>query len=112
MPWKAIAIFAAVGMAFPAWVTLLTFEANRRLGATVTGTISAATPLFTVAGAILVLREVPNTSEYAGTAAVVAGVMLLTGFGKLPGGWSRWSLALPIAACVIRALAQVAAKAG
>jgi drug/metabolite transporter (DMT)-like permease len=112
VPWKAIAIFAAVGMAFPAWVTLLTFEANRRLGPTLTGTISAATPLFTVIGAVLVLREAPTAAEYAGTAGVVAGVMLLTGFGTLPGGWSRWSLALPIAACVIRALAQVAAKVG
>lgn len=112
VPWTAVAIFAAVGMAFPAWVTLLTFEANRRLGPTLTGTLGAVTPLFSVLIAVLVLREFPSAADLAGTAVVVAGIMVLTGAGKISGGWSRWSLALPLAACLIRALAQVGTKAG
>ena len=100
------------GVAFPAWVTLLTFEANRRLGPTLTGTLGAVTPLFTVLGGVLLLRESPTAAELGGTAGVVAGVMILTGTGAVAGGGSRWLLALPVAAAVIRALAQVGTKVG
>jgi uncharacterized membrane protein len=112
VPWTALAIFAAVGVAFPAWVTLLTFEANRRLGPTLTGTLGAVTPLFTVLGGVLLLRESPTAAVLGGTAGVVAGVMILTGAGSVAGGGPRWPLALPVAAAVIRALAQVGTKAG
>ncbi len=112
VPWPALAIFAAVGVAFPAWVTLLTFEANRRLGPTLSGTLGAVTPLLTVLGGVLLLRESPTAAELAGTGGVVAGVMVLTGMGGAPGAWPRWSLALPLAAAVIRAMAQVGTKAG
>jgi drug/metabolite transporter (DMT)-like permease len=111
-PWAALAIFATVGVAFPAWVTLLTFEANRRLGPTLTGTLGAVTPLFSVLGGVLLLRESPTAAELAGTGGVVLGVMVLTGSGAVAGGWTRWSLALPVAAALIRALAQVGTKAG
>ena len=44
----ALAIFAAVGVVFPAVVTLLNFASNRITGPTVAGTVSSTTPLFAV----------------------------------------------------------------
>src|SRR5436190_1683027 len=37
--WSAAAIFALVGLFFPAAVTLLTYEANQRIGPTITGAL-------------------------------------------------------------------------
>src|SRR5260221_2508987 len=66
----AFAIFAVVGLIFPAVVTLLNFASNRLTGPTVAGTISSATPLFAVLGAILFLGEPLSAAAAAGTAAV------------------------------------------
>jgi drug/metabolite transporter (DMT)-like permease len=41
-------IFALVGLLFPATVTLLTFEANRLMGPSVSGALSNLTPVFAV----------------------------------------------------------------
>src|SRR5438046_2310437 len=40
----ALAIFAAVGVVFPAVVTLLNFASNRITGPTIAGTVSSTTP--------------------------------------------------------------------
>src|SRR5712671_644215 len=53
----ALAIFAVVGLIFPAVVTLLNFASNRITGPTIAGTISSTTPLFAVFGAVLFLGE-------------------------------------------------------
>src|SRR6266699_3567796 len=53
----AFAIFAAVGLIFPALVTFLNFASNRLAGPTVAGTVSSTTPLFAVLGAMLFLSE-------------------------------------------------------
>jgi drug/metabolite transporter (DMT)-like permease len=113
VPWEAVAIFAAVGLAFPAWVTLLTFEANRRLGATNTAMLSATAPVFAVLGGVLLLGEPLTGAVAGGTAAVVAGAALFgeSGPGR-SGGRARWALLLPLLASLIRAGAQVGTKAG
>src|SRR5260221_6165969 len=67
----AFAIFAAVGLIFPALVTFLNFASNRLTGPTVAGTISSTTPLFAVLGAILFLGESLSPAAAAGTAGVV-----------------------------------------
>src|SRR5258706_8744989 len=73
----AFAIFAVVGLIFPAVVTLLNFASNRLTGPTVAGTISSATPLFAVRGEILFLGEPLSPAAAAGTAVVLlAGVPL------------------------------------
>jgi drug/metabolite transporter (DMT)-like permease len=42
----AVLLFAVVGIFFPGMITLLTFEANRRMGPYVTGAIGNLAPLF------------------------------------------------------------------
>src|SRR6266508_679471 len=67
----AFAIFAAVGLIFPALVTFLNFASNRLAGPTVAGTVSSTTPFFAVLGAILFLGEQLTPAAAAGTAALV-----------------------------------------
>ena len=111
--WRAFGIYALVGFFFPAAVTLLTFEANRRMGPTVAGTIGSTAPLFAVLGAAAFLGESLGPREWAGTSFIMLGSMALsradgedTGAAPLAALWLPWSAAL------LRALAQVLTKAG
>lgn len=113
--WQASAagVFAVVGIFFPAAVTMLTFEANRRLGPTVAATLGSTAPLFAVLGAAVFLGEALGVREFVATAAIMFGTMALS---ARQGGDSsvktRAVLWLPLSAAVLRALAQVLSKAG
>ena len=109
----AVVIFAVVGLFFPAAVTLLVFESNRRMGPTVASSVSSTAPLFAAFGAIAFLGEALTLPVLVGTGAIVAGVMVLS--KERSGGprrWPRWVLVLPLLAAGIRGLAQAATKAG
>src|SRR5438477_10009120 len=109
----AFAIFAAVGLVFPALVTFLNFASNRLAGPTVAGTISSTTPLFAVLGAILFLGERLTPAAAAGTAAIVLGVVALTARGAdRPRTWAAWVILLPLAGAAVRGGAQAAVKGG
>ena len=109
----AFAIFAAVGLIFPALVTFLNFASNRLAGPTVAGTVSSTTPFFAVLGAILFLGERLTPAAAAGTAAIVLGVIALTVRGALqPRAWAAWVVLLPLAGAAIRGGAQAAVKGG
>ena len=47
--WRALPIFAAIGLVFPALLTFLTFASNRALGPVATSTLGNLAPLFAVA---------------------------------------------------------------
>src|SRR5712692_8754943 len=109
----AFAIFASVGLIFPALVTFLNFASNRLTGPTVAGTVSSTTPLFAVLGAILFLGEPLSPAAMAGTAAIVLGVVALTARGsERPRSWAAWVIVLPLAGAAIRGGAQAAVKGG
>jgi drug/metabolite transporter (DMT)-like permease len=113
--WQAAAlgIFALVGLFYPAAVTLLTFEANRRLGPTVTGTVGSTTPLFAVLGAAVFLGESLGARELFATLLIVLGTIALSRSGTGgQEGRERGALWLPWSAAALRALAQVLSKAG
>jgi len=109
----AFAIFAAVGLVFPAVVTLLNFASNRIAGPTIAGTVSSTTPLFAVLVAIVLLGEPLTLAAATGTAAIVLGVIAFTG---KRGSGSRHvtaaALLLPLAGAAIRGGAQAAVKGG
>src|SRR3982751_1765622 len=64
--WRALPIFAAIGLVFPAMLTLLTFASNRALGPVVTSTLGNLAPLFAVALAVVLLREPLRPLQLAG----------------------------------------------
>lgn len=109
----AIGIFILVGLFFPAVVTLLTFEANRRLGPTVAATVGSTAPLFAVLGAGAFLGETLGLRELLGTSIIVLGSVAISGRREDgAGGRRRSDWWLPWSSAVLRALAQVLSKAG
>lgn len=109
----AAAIFALVGVFFPAAVTLLTFAANQRLGPTVTGSIGGTAPLFAVLGAALFLGEPLGMRELAATGVIILGTTALVRAGSV-GAESRprATLWLPWSAAGLRGVAQLLSKFG
>jgi drug/metabolite transporter (DMT)-like permease len=110
---QAALLFAVVGMFFPAAVTIITFEANHRLGPTMTGTISSTAPLFALVAAAWILGEhIPARAALA-SVGIVGGVALLT--WKSSGTRATavsWSLLLPLLGAMLRGLAHAMARAG
>jgi drug/metabolite transporter (DMT)-like permease len=109
----AAAVFAAIGLLFPATVTLLTFEANRRMGPAVAGAVGNLAPLFAVGFAVVALADLPSPAQALGLIAIVAGVTLLTvERRRAVHPWPAWALALPLAAAALRGGIQPAVKIG
>jgi len=107
----AFAIFAAVGVVFPAVVTLLNFASNRITGPTIAGTVSSTTPLFAVLIAIVFLGEPLTVPAGLGTASIVLGVIAFSARGeKTSRQWAAWAILLPLAGAAIRGGAQAAVK--
>src|SRR5262249_47555056 len=109
----AFAIFAGVGVVFPAFVTLINFASNRVAGPTVAGTLSSTTPLFAVVAAVLLLGEPLTLAAATGTVAIVLGVIAFT--GRRAGGvraLTALAILLPLAGAAIRGGAQAAVKGG
>ena len=109
----ALAIFAAVGIVFPAVVTLINFASNRIAGPTIAGTLSSTTPLFAVLVAIVILGEPLTLTTATGTAAIMLGVIAFSARGE-NGGRALTAIAilLPLAGAAIRGGAQAAVKGG
>lgn len=118
---QGASVFLALGLFFPVAVTLLAYEANRRMGPTVAGAIGSTAPLFAVLGAMLFLGESLGLTQIAATLAIVAGSIVLVWHSgahasagaptDVPNGavltsWVAWL------AAALRALAQVIAKFG
>src|SRR3984893_1102981 len=102
--WAAVPVFACVGLLFPAAVTLITFEANRRLGPVVAGSLGNLAPVFAVLLAFLLLGEPLRAGQLLGLAVILAGIAALTApAGNQITGWRSWYLGLPLAAGARRA---------
>ena len=64
--WNAVPIFAAVGLVFPALLTLITFSSNRALGPVVTASLGNISPLFSVLLAVVLLGEPLRLWQFVG----------------------------------------------
>lgn len=109
----AVLLFAAVGIFFPAVVTMITFRSNALLGPTVTGAVSGTSPLFALVAVHFFLNEhIPGEAVIA-SIAVFAGVGVLSrGRNVARAGFIGWAIFWPVSGALVRGLAQVGAKAG
>jgi drug/metabolite transporter (DMT)-like permease len=109
----ATMIFAGVGLLFPAAATLLTFEANRRMGPSATGAFGNLAPLFAVLLATVVFGETPRSLQWIGMAAIVIGAILLSFERRwLDASWPLRATMFPLGAAAIRGLVQPVTKLG
>src|SRR5258705_6560309 len=69
--WRGLPIFIAIGLFFPASLTLLTFASNPSLGPVITSTLGNPAPLFPVATAVIRRHEPLHRPQLLGL--VVAG---------------------------------------
>ncbi len=105
-------IFLTNGMIHPTVSMLLIFEANRRMGPTISSTVAATAPLFATAGAVVTLGEALTVPVLAGTLATVVGVVVLSWRRSGLAEWSLAALFFPLGAAVVRAISFVWGKHG
>jgi len=113
LDWRAVAVFALVGLFFPAAVTIINFVSADRIGPALTSSVSGTSPLFGIVAALAVLGEPIPARALLATIGIVAGVALMS-WARTALGAPRlgWLLCLPLAAAAIRGLSQVFAKLG
>lgn len=107
----AAAIFALVGLFYPAAVTVITYESNRLLGPTLTGSISSCSPLFATAFAVMILGEALTASGITGCLVIVVALVLMSWQPRTSSPLG-WRLLLPLSGAAVRALAQTLGKLG
>jgi drug/metabolite transporter (DMT)-like permease len=111
--WSAVPIFAAVGLVFPALLTLITFSSNRALGPVVTASLGNIAPLFSVLLAVVLLGEPLRLWQFAGLLTIVAGVLVITVTRTQDiRNWRTWVLLLPLGAAVLRGIIPPVIKIG
>src|SRR5207249_10267132 len=95
--WRGLPIFIAIGLFFPASLTLLTFASNRALGPVITSTLGNLAPLFAVATAVILLHEPLHPPQLLGLVVAVAGAAIITVTRPRDlGHWQSWALLLPL----------------
>ncbi len=111
--WRGAPIFAAIGLVFPALLTLLAFASNRALGPVVTSTLGNLAPLFAVTLAVLVLQEPLRAMQLLGLVIAVIGAVIITVTRPRDfGSWRSWALLLPLGAALLRGVIPPVAKLG
>lgn len=110
----AALIFVLIGFFRPSLSANLSVAGMRYLGPTMSGTLSATSPLFGVAFGIIILGEALTLPLSFGILGVVAGAIVISrrGGGKAARSWPLWALALPVGAAIIRSAGHVLAKIG
>lgn len=113
LDWRAVAIFAAAGVFYPAFVSLLNFVSNRALGPNLTGGLGNLSPIFAIGLAILLLGELPSAQQWIGILGVCAGLVFLAldRARRIPSTNLRL-LVLPLAGAFLRGAVQPVVKLG
>lgn len=112
LDWRAVAIFGAAGVIYPAAVSILNFMSNRSLGPNLTGGLGNLSPIFAIGLAVVILGELPSFQQLVGIAAVCAGLVMLAldRVRRIP---TRLSLlAVPLTGAFLRGAVQPVVKLG
>ena len=111
--WRGLPVFIAIGLFFPASLTLLTFASNRALGPVVTSTLGNLAPLFAVSLAVLLLHEPLRPPQLIGAVIAVFGAVIITVTRPRDlGSWRSWALLLPLCSAFVRGVVPPIVKLG
>ena len=112
--WRSPALwfFILSGLFQPTLTMWLAFEANRRMGPTLSATISSVTPIFATAGAVAALGETLTWPVFLGTLGTVGGVAIIS--WSRPGlrSWPLAALGFPLGAALLRSTTFLFGKMG
>ena len=110
---RAALLFAAVGLVFPAFVTLLGFRSTVEVGPTVTGAVAGTSPLFALAAAALWLGEaVPVQAAWASVGVGLGVAALSWQRSTRPRDFALQALGWAAAAAALRGGSQALARGG
>lgn len=106
--------FILAGLFRPAFSSTFAMAGTSILGPTISTTLSGTAPFFGLLAGVFLLEETFSLQGAVGTAAMVAGIMLLARRGNESQGinWPLWALILPVMAAVIRVGASLVTKIG
>lgn len=105
-------VFAGFGLLHPWLSRYMAYEANRRVGATVSATFEANSPLFTAALAIIFLGEQLTVLLAVGTLMTVAGIAWVYWNREVAASIMRVAALLAMGAMVLRGLLIFVTKIG
>lgn len=110
--WTAsvLPLIVVLGLFRPLLSANLGMAGTRILGPTIAATLSATSPLFGVALGVALLSEPLSWEIAAGTAGIVAGVVLISARGSASRTWPLVALLLPVGAAVMRSLSHALTK--
>ena len=104
--------FVVAGLVHPVLSRYLGYEANRRVGPTVSMTFDSTSPLFAAALAIGLLGESPSPGIALGTLLTVGGVTVIYWTPIAPAAAMRVAVLFALGAALFRAVGMVAGKVG
>jgi drug/metabolite transporter, DME family len=105
-------IFAAFGLLHPLVSRYMAFEANRRVGATISATFESASPLLSVAVAVVLLRERPDAILVLGTLVAVGGGVYIYWHPAVAHTLMRSAVLLAMGAMTLRAMNNIVGRVG
>ncbi|NIM44843.1 MAG: EamA family transporter [Nitrososphaeria archaeon] len=111
---QGMLLFFLAGALAPGLIRVVWFACIDRIGASVTSSIWAVSPLFTYIFAILMLDEDPTLGILTGTILIVFGVVMIEMHGRKIGlkGMKKGWLILPLLGAMIGGVAVVVRKMG
>lgn len=75
---QALALFALVGLFFPASVTLMNFSSTEKIGASLTSIISGTSPIFSMLAAWFILHEPLSPRAWGASAGILCGLLMIS----------------------------------
>lgn len=98
----ALLVFCALGVFQPFITLALSYQANHLLGPTRATAVASISPIFAIAGAVVLLGESVTAPILLGTLGVVAGVIIISRQDSTHRAWAVATLLLPLTAAAIR----------
>lgn len=108
----ALLIFAGFALLHPLLSRYMAYEANKRVGATISSTFDAASPLLSVLFAVVVLSERPDALTMFGTLLAVGGALYIYWNPAVAKASMRIAVCLALGAMCMRSLNTVVSKFG
>jgi len=106
-------VFAAIGLIFPAAGQMLQIQSVGAVGPSLTASMSALTPIFSVFAGVIWLDASVSVWAALGVGMMVAALALASWSPKgVKRGWPMWVLLFPLGAALARGLAQPGLKYG